>query len=433
MNRTNKNVLVLGYVQANKPWLSNCGVDARKWSTCSHPGMCVEIWRSLIPLLGYRDVQLRRSSAYGYRNERGRWNGLLGMLQRGEIDATLSNMVVDEERFSDFTFAYPFSQLRFGFAIGQEVVDESELSLQVQVFAQWVFVMLFAITVVVGVISSVQMGNFKAGFWRAVSSSLMQHRSIPGVHTPFVILGYTILIAVYNSGFKSQALAQTSVSEVKQVPMRNIVEKLRTRQYQLVIENIAQLPQPVLQTIVQSETGEDVDAASVFDLLIEPNQAIIADLLCRSDRAVYYGPIDSLFSANPDKRKCFLSEMRVDNVKVSRLSPLSFAFRRGFNDSTLQEINSRLLRVFTQAHMGGFLGSRYRMNDPRRQTTHGTVQAINLRQLSTGFFFWLGGIGVSLLCFTILKLRQVFFAMRITMRDRTMRQALSRSLSTYSC
>lgn len=199
MNRTGaKSVLVLGYVQANMPWLTPCGVDTRKWFTCRYPGICAEIWRSLLPLLGYRKVQLKQSSSYGYRNERGRWNGLMGMLQRGEVDGTLADIVMDDDRFADFAFTTPFNQLRFGFAMGQPVVDQSERSLQVQVFAQWVLLLLCAITILLGLVNSIQMGDVKTGMWRAVSISMLQHRkTVPSVHAPFTILGYTILIAIY--------------------------------------------------------------------------------------------------------------------------------------------------------------------------------------------------------------------------------------------
>lgn len=191
-------MLTLGYVQTNHPWLSSCGEDVRKWSTCTHPGICVEIWQSLMVLLGYQNVRLRQASSYGYKNERGRWNGLMGMLQRGEIDATLADVVVDEERFSDFIFAAPVNQLRFGFAIGQAIVDEGDRILPVQVFAQWVLVMLCALTIIVSFVDAFRAGgDWKAGFWSGFSSSMMQKRSNPGIHAPFVVLGYTLLFAVY--------------------------------------------------------------------------------------------------------------------------------------------------------------------------------------------------------------------------------------------
>lgn len=64
------------------------------------------------------DIRLASDKHWGYLNPQGNWNGIIGMLVRGEADIGITTMTITQERFQAVDFTVPYFLLDRTFVIG---------------------------------------------------------------------------------------------------------------------------------------------------------------------------------------------------------------------------------------------------------------------------------------------------------------------------
>uniref|UniRef100_A0A183CQ11 Glutamate receptor n=1 Tax=Globodera pallida TaxID=36090 RepID=A0A183CQ11_GLOPA len=92
-------------------------------------GFCIDLLKEMAKLLNFTyDIEVVDDGTYGVEDEYGRWNGIIGVLQRHEADLSVSAVTITYSRVSVIDFTLPFMHLGIAILMRRNVADETERS-----------------------------------------------------------------------------------------------------------------------------------------------------------------------------------------------------------------------------------------------------------------------------------------------------------------
>ncbi|KIH68077.1 hypothetical protein ANCDUO_01589 [Ancylostoma duodenale] len=106
-----------------------------KNSTNHYEGFCIDLLNEMAAILkfNYTIIEVQDGS-YGIEDETGRWNGIIGVLQRHEADLSVSAVTITYSRVEVVDFTLPFMHLGISILLAR-AKEDSEKCLQSN---QWI-------------------------------------------------------------------------------------------------------------------------------------------------------------------------------------------------------------------------------------------------------------------------------------------------------
>ncbi|KAL3095880.1 hypothetical protein niasHS_005639 [Heterodera schachtii] len=89
-------------------------------------GFCIDLLKEMAKLLNFTyDIEVIDDGTYGVEDENGRWNGIIGVLQRHEADLSVSAVTITYSRVSVIDFTLPFMHLGIAILMRRNMADEA--------------------------------------------------------------------------------------------------------------------------------------------------------------------------------------------------------------------------------------------------------------------------------------------------------------------
>uniref|UniRef100_A0AC35U4L6 PBPe domain-containing protein n=1 Tax=Rhabditophanes sp. KR3021 TaxID=114890 RepID=A0AC35U4L6_9BILA len=121
-------------------------------TSLGYEGFCIDLLQEMAIILNFTWTILEvKDGAYGVEDESGRWNGVIGMLQRHEADLSVSAVTITYSRSSVVDFTLPFMHLGIAILLGKQTEDSQKSTLftflEPLSFSVWISLLLAYFTV----------------------------------------------------------------------------------------------------------------------------------------------------------------------------------------------------------------------------------------------------------------------------------------------
>jgi hypothetical protein len=229
--------LKLGYVGPANPYLSECAITADDWHDCDRPGISLEVWRQILPLINCTNTEIVPAGAFGsFVDGQFEKDSLITMLVNGTIDATLQVMGVDQYRIKATLMSNPIIYAEFGFVRAQSFSPIAP-NILLAVFSPAALLLIIGCILVLGLLQGLKT-DISTGLWNSLECALNKQKHLERLQSsiiwnPLIFLGFSALSIAYFSGFRSQTLSQITVTQNPSVAeIRNWIE---SRQKRLIV------------------------------------------------------------------------------------------------------------------------------------------------------------------------------------------------------
>uniref|UniRef100_A0A914WAS7 Ionotropic glutamate receptor C-terminal domain-containing protein n=1 Tax=Plectus sambesii TaxID=2011161 RepID=A0A914WAS7_9BILA len=374
-------VFKLGYVETlDEPFIYPCLFHSTPENRCSKPGISGEIWLEIAALLNYTLQFVQTESYGGYEPDaNGGYPGVLGLVQNGTIDATLTFQSLRPTRFDYFNYSELAQSYESGLIIG-EIVD-TKSHIQVQVF-DWLVVLLLGIFLgLVGifnhlVLSRTRHSTFHSN-WININPTLLRFSRLQcSLPNGVLALAFTIVNLTYFAGFRSQAMmaSQRSTDRIFQ-------EFFAHPRSKVITTSDSALHREHRLAIFGSSA-----AKARSRIIVEPDLEVIAKTLCANPNIAYYTELSGNVSA--------LGFKGMRAYIVSKIVPAW----------ELAKINDIILKLFNIDHNEAYLYPKYNIF-PRNVNYDGHIflhnMSISFNQLTEGFLFVAAAFSLATLLFIV--------------------------------
>uniref|UniRef100_A0A915EK41 Uncharacterized protein n=1 Tax=Ditylenchus dipsaci TaxID=166011 RepID=A0A915EK41_9BILA len=100
-----------------------------KGATDTYEGFCIDLLQEMANTLNFTfEIVEVEDGTYGVEDETGRWNGIIGVLQRHEADLSVSAVTITYSRVSVIDFTLPFMHLGIAILVSKNLDDSAQSS-----------------------------------------------------------------------------------------------------------------------------------------------------------------------------------------------------------------------------------------------------------------------------------------------------------------
>ncbi|CEF59755.1 Ionotropic glutamate receptor domain and Extracellular solute-binding protein, family 3 domain and Glutamate receptor, L-glutamate/glycine-binding domain-containing protein [Strongyloides ratti] len=99
-------------------------------NSIGYEGFCIDLIKEMSLILNFTwTIYEVKDGAYGVGDDNGKWNGVIGMLQRHEADLSVSALTITYSRSSVVDFTLPFMHLGIAILLGRQTDDSQKNTL----------------------------------------------------------------------------------------------------------------------------------------------------------------------------------------------------------------------------------------------------------------------------------------------------------------
>uniref|UniRef100_A0A914W3H4 Solute-binding protein family 3/N-terminal domain-containing protein n=2 Tax=Plectus sambesii TaxID=2011161 RepID=A0A914W3H4_9BILA len=282
MNR----VFRLGVVESlDAPYHYPCFIEPSNSTEPCKPGISGEIWTLIAQRMNWT-LEFVKADAYGgYEpDEKGNFSGILGMIQNGSIDGTLSFQSLRPARYAYFKYTEVAQTYESGLIIGENIEAKSEI--QVQVF-EWSIVGLIVGSLLVIYIYQQFILNCltpSSSFfhnWINVDPILLRfYRLRCSLPNAVLAIAFTLINILYFAEFRSQVMfARLQTSDER------FDDFFADKSRKVIVWSAISLTEQHRTTIF----GPQATQTDVLSRIVEmPSVENISEILCKNSNVAYY-------------------------------------------------------------------------------------------------------------------------------------------------
>ncbi|GMS84585.1 hypothetical protein PENTCL1PPCAC_6760, partial [Pristionchus entomophagus] len=356
-------ILTLGWVHEDFPVLFK-EVDGNL------TGIYVEMWNTWARQVGYQLVFVQGDGYGGWTPGPSGWNGLLGMIDNGTINATLDKYSYRPVRFQTFRSSVPVLYSKDTF-FDARYMEDGSMAIDFVVFPSLVL-LLFFISVIVVTLAEILLFIIRLDiknkrrkgngwkmkvlyFWQDylfLSPSILSFfdpRSVPLSSFSFYLLAMLVVINAYQAQFKGNS----NVIIFRRTLLTDLVSSLKGGSKALMVAS----PSLIYDEQMMELYGMNVRNDS-FRLQIEPDYEKMAVKVCDDERVIAYVPDYRLSTVDPSnlfRPPCDFVEVdssvsppnlkTADSIKEEQ--PFVFYFyKQNFNRRMAEKFNQIILKLY---------------------------------------------------------------------------------------
>uniref|UniRef100_A0A914VHH1 Uncharacterized protein n=1 Tax=Plectus sambesii TaxID=2011161 RepID=A0A914VHH1_9BILA len=387
----------LGYVRLVYPTLNPCGTEPRNWwSTLCKPGFNVEIWKTIARQAKLR-VEMVKAEIYGDEDmSSADWDGMLGMIEAGVLNASVELMPMTPDAIVDFKFSLPVQPEEVGFVTGVPL-ERSKPPNYFVYQSYWIYLwilLLLGLGLVQAAFRTFRKANnernwkrvlreyprqLPGGFWSAIEQSVFSAPTTKNSN-PLYVLGFVLIFISYYSGFRGQRYALANVAEIR---LADIQRKLMTGATTLIVDHYAVLSDELNRTLYPKTNPNPIILAEYKN---------ITELLCSDSHTIFYGEIFRIFKE--EDTSCVLERINVPELSQN-LGFKALVFSKSTKARFMEVVNEIILKFYGLDKWDTYWVPRYY---PRGDTKPqgGEPDSLKVMDLSPGFFLWAGGATLSI-------------------------------------